>query len=62
MRCQRGSLLIAVASNGRQPTPSPRSMELELASMDPYLALLPEELRQAVKTELAARSFPGKGP
>ena len=25
MRCQRGSLLIAVASNGRQPTPSPRS-------------------------------------
>ena len=25
MRCQRGSLLIAVASNERQPTPSPRS-------------------------------------
>ena len=25
VRCQRGSLLIAVASNGRQPTPSPRS-------------------------------------
>ena len=24
VRCQRGSLLIAVASNGRQPTPSPR--------------------------------------
>lgn len=36
-----------------------RSMELELASMNPYLELLPEELQQAVKAELAARYFGG---
>ena len=36
-----------------------RSMELELASMNPYLELLPEELQQAVKTELASRYFGG---
>ena len=29
VRCQRGSLLIAVASNGRQPTPSPRSKAVQ---------------------------------
>ena len=34
-------------------------MELELASMNPYLELLPEELQQAVKTELASRYFGG---
>ncbi len=39
-----------------------RSMELEFASMDPYLALLPPDLRQAVKTELAGRYFRGNDP
>ena len=36
-----------------------RSMELELASMNPYLELLPEELQQALKAELASRYFTG---
>jgi hypothetical protein len=39
-----------------------RSMELELASLNPYLALLPRELQQAVKAELAARYFAGGDP
>jgi len=34
-----------------------RKMELELASVDPYLALMPAETRFAVKTELAQRFF-----
>lgn len=32
-------------------------MELELASINPYLALLPEQEQNAVKIELAKRFF-----
>ena len=34
-------------------------MELELATMDPNLALLPSAYREAIKTELASRYFAG---
>ena len=34
-----------------------RKMELELASIDPYLAILPEEERNNVKKELAGKLF-----
>lgn len=36
-----------------------RSIELELASLDPFLALMPDDLRQSIKSELAGRYFAG---
>lgn len=36
-----------------------RSIELELASLEPYIVLLPEDLQQLVKMELADRYFAG---
>lgn len=36
-----------------------RSLELELASLDPFVAPLPPEYQQAMKAELAARYFRG---
>lgn len=36
-----------------------RSLELELASLDPFVAPLPAEYQQAMKAELAARYFRG---
>ena len=37
-------------------------MELELASIDPYLVTLPDETRNNVKKELASRLFGQKEP
>jgi len=37
-------------------------MELELASISPYLALLPDDTQFAVKTELAKRCFGQSDP
>ena len=39
-----------------------RKMELELASISPYLALLPDDTQFAVKTDLAKRLFGQMGP